>query len=236
MASTARKESKHPGSVGKPGLAAPLVFLLIYVVTLLGGPMVLAFMPGLGKDASTYYTIGFYCSLALLGFFMFRRDLLDDFKEFARHPVKLLIVGVLGFAVIKGTNTLVDFLVQNVGVAQNQKNAEEFLHKTLFAIPIVTLIGPFVEEVGFRHALIGRLKSRVPVAVLSVVSVVGFAVLHMGEPSMQALKPMLNYLVIGLVITVAYLIFKKLSYALSIHVVNNIVGAALVLMQGPPSS
>lgn len=99
------------------------------------------------------------------------------------------------------------------------------------SVPLLVVVGPFLEEYLFRHLLIGKLSRYINVWICAVVSVAAFALLHVvgkEAPTWLVLAP---YLAIGVVLAMAYIQREKnllISYA--IHAVHNLLALLAMLV------
>lgn len=101
---------------------------------------------------------------------------------------------------------------------------------TVLAFFSIVIIAPVTEEFLFRHLVIGELGKKLNFIVMSVISVIIFASLHVTEA--QSPLEIVMYLVIAIGIVYVYLKTRRsLATAIALHALNNLVAyVAMILM------
>ena len=95
---------------------------------------------------------------------------------------------------------------------------------------IIALGGPLIEEVFFRHFLIGTLSAYAPTRLVAAVSCLLFTLMHC-----HGWQDIPSYSPLALTLTLAYLCSgKNLAYAWLLHALNNslVVGAVFLSHAG----
>lgn len=160
----------------------------------------------------------------------------DSLRTFRRSP--WLKAGMLP-ALWLGSALLSTGLVYLLGGPVKSENqlAVEGLTTAIPFLPMMVmagLLGPFVEEYIFRHLLIGKLSRVLNVWVCAGISAALFAGLHfLGGGSVEPVA-VVPYLVVGMVISLAYVLTgRSLAYAYSLHVLNNLVALVVTYTLAP---
>jgi len=101
-------------------------------------------------------------------------------------------------------------------------------------VPLLVLVGPFVEEYIFRHLLIGKLSRRVNLWVCCVMSVVLFAALHIVGQEQMTLQVLMPYLAMGAVLVFVYVwTGKNVMFSYFVHASKNLL-AVIFIYAIPP--
>ena len=162
---------------------------------------------------------------AIIGISFYRKEIIQSFSYFKEKtilkvvsiPMVVLLTGILEKFVTK-------FLV-NTDQSVNQDAVNQAASEVpfIFALILVGVAGPIVEEIIFRHILVNKFSSYVGTAIASIISILIFTVLHS-----QNLSDFAIYLPGSVIFTVAYLISKRsLAYIIAIHVLNNVLSLIL---------
>ncbi|PEV58708.1 CPBP family intramembrane metalloprotease [Bacillus cereus] len=162
---------------------------------------------------------------AIIGICFYRKEIIQSFSYFKEKtilkvvsiPMVVLLTGILEKFVTK-------FLV-NTDQSVNQDAVNQAASEVpfIFALILVGVAGPIVEEIIFRHILVNKFSSYVGTAIASIISILIFTVLHS-----QNLSDFAIYLPGSVIFTVAYLISKRsLAYIIAIHVLNNVLSLIL---------
>jgi membrane protease YdiL (CAAX protease family) len=96
-------------------------------------------------------------------------------------------------------------------------------------IPVVVLLGPFVEEYIFRHLLIGKLSRHVNVWLCCALSALLFAAVHVLGKEGLTLPALLPYLAMGVTLVGAYLLSgRNLMFSYLVHAGKNLLAVVLI--------
>ncbi|BCW46767.1 CPBP family intramembrane glutamic endopeptidase [Arthrobacter sp. StoSoilB5] len=129
-------------------------------------------------------------------------------------------------------------LVAALGTAQaseNQLGIQDLLQRVpaWMMVPLLVVLGPFVEEYLFRHLLIGKLSQFVNIWICSAISVGAFASIHVVGREGLALPALAPYLGMALVLVAVYVwTGKNLMFSYLVHAAKNLL--AVVLIYGIP--
>ena len=153
------------------------------------------------------------------------------FRRFTRHDVRAIFIGIAALFVLRfGTGILLVLTDQTKHV---QSGFEHFDVKTTvpalttlstaLAVLAMVVIGPIVEELVFRGLLFGALASRLGILAGALITALLFGAVH-GDlvlfPSLAAL---------GLVAAFAYAGTGNLWVSVTLHALNNALGAAFLI-------
>ncbi len=103
--------------------------------------------------------------LMLIFFFVYRKDLKDEFKTFKSHILDCLNTGVVcwicGLGVMMVTNVIITVIFK-AGGAANEKLVQDMIHSLPWLMVInAGFVAPFNEEIVFRktlHDIVGKYK------------------------------------------------------------------------------
>lgn len=114
---------------------------------------------------------------------------------------------------------------------QNEQELDMLFHNPAFlpfTFIFVVLVGPVVEELFFRTILIGELGKKLNYIVMAIISVIGFALIHVtGAESPFEIGA---YLIMAIVIVYVYFKSGKNTAAtIAIHMANNFISFIMTL-------
>ncbi|MGV3244649.1 CPBP family intramembrane glutamic endopeptidase [Staphylococcus sp. 11261D007BR] len=146
------------------------------------------------------------------------------------------IVGVyiITYAVSVLYNVLKPWLPEPFQYAEseNEMIINEMINNTALlplSFAFIVILGPIVEEIFFRHILIGELGKKFNFKVMAVISVVGFAALHI--LGAQSPFEIIDYLILAVPIVWLYLKSgRNLGVTIAFHVLNNFISFLLTLI------
>jgi membrane protease YdiL (CAAX protease family) len=101
-------------------------------------------------------------------------------------------------------------------------------------VPLLVVVGPFVEEYVFRHLLIGKLSGRINIWICCALSVVLFAAVHVLGNEGLSFPAMVPYLGMGAVLVAVYVwTGKNVMFSFLVHASKNLL-AVLLIYALPP--
>lgn len=155
------------------------------------------------------------------------RVFLSDFSYLRTRPIRK-VAALLGLFVL----TMIAQNLANNALSTPSSFGDGSLHYftegfggLVFSF-IVALGGPLIEEVFFRHFLIGTLSAYAPTWLVATVSCLLFTLMHC-----HGWQDIPSYIPLALTLTLAYLCSgKNLAYAWLLHALNNslVVGAVFL--------
>lgn len=147
------------------------------------------------------------------------------------------IVGA--YLVAQAASTLYGYLQQFLPERfQYDTTQNEMLIDQLFAIPwftpinfmMIVILAPVVEEIFFRHILIGELGKKLNFKVMAVISALLFAGVHV----LQATSPfeMIDYLILAVPLVFLYIKSgRNLGVSIAFHMLNNFISFVVTIIQ-----
>lgn len=170
-------------------------------------------------------TVAAFIVPAIIGISFYRKEILQSFSYFKEKTIlKVVSIPMVVLLTLILETFVTKFLV-NTDQSVNQDLVNQAASEVpfIFAVLLVGVVGPIVEEIVFRHILVNKFSSYVGTAIASIVSILLFTVLHS-----QNLSDFAIYLPGSVIYTVAYLISKRsLAYIIAIHVLNNVLSLIL---------
>lgn len=134
---------------------------------------------------------------------------------------------------------LTALLVAAFGSAQsseNQLGIQGMLQQVpaWLMVPLLVILGPFVEEYLFRHLLIGKLSRYLNIWLCCVISVVVFASIHVVGREGLALPALAPYLGMAVVLVAVYVwTGKNLMFSYFVHAAKNLMAVVLIYAVPP---
>lgn len=181
-----------------------------------------SFSSSIGLDEKGYIMLANAISpiiVVLIGCFLFRKELLEGLYFF-KEKTMYKILGVFGFLVV---DIIVSYLNSVFLMDPKSTSNETSMVEQATAVPFIwtvltiAIAGPLLEELIFRHILIGRLSKYINVYVASIFSVLLFSIAHTSQ-----LNEIFVYLPGSIIFTIAYLVSKKsIIYPIIIHMILN---------------
>lgn len=215
-----------------PKKIKPLLFLLCYLLIVIVPytkslflMLITSIVPTL-LDNDLILTLGMYAIPIILAFAFYGRETIDSFSFFQTHPIKKTLYLLLGYVLVIIGNLSIS-LITNSSQTENQAAIEQSNTQVplLFSLLLLGVLIPLIEELVFRKILIGDLSQFINEKLCIAISLVSFALIHVNTNIMDAS----SYMPLAIIITAAYIISgKNLSYALSLHMINNIIGVVLM--------
>ena len=167
----------------------------------------------------------------VLALAFFGREFLSAFSYLRRRPVgKIALLCGLWFlaTMVQGAMRL-SIYGPNPPVAQNQQGVVSALSDSALGLTFAFFVAigmPLVEEIFYRHILIGRLSAYAPTWLLGSISAFLFAYMHCHE-----WQDMTMYLPVGIILALVYVKSgKNIAYSWMYHALNNSIMVAVVFL------
>ena len=164
----------------------------------------------------------------------FAREFFPAFSYLRTHPFLkiLLLFGLWILVVIVQAATRIALYGGNPPVAENQQQVINALNDGTLGLAFsffVTVGVPLVEEMFYRHILIGKLSAYAPTWLVASISAMLFAYMHSHQ-----WQDFFSYLPLSIVLTLIYVKSgKNVAYSWLFHALNNTIMVALMFtMQG----
>jgi membrane protease YdiL (CAAX protease family) len=186
--------------------------------------------------ASYGVNLVFYGCVGILALFAARKVVARDLRVLATRPwftavmVPLAVIAMMIFTVI------LVVLGGTTETSANQAGLQSLMQEVpaWLMVPLIVVVGPFVEEYIFRHLLIGKLSRRVNIWVCCALSVVLFAALHIVGQEALTLVALMPYLAMGATLVFVYVwTGRNLMFSYFVHAAKNLL-AAIFLYSIPP--
>ena len=165
---------------------------------------------------------------------LFSREFFPAFTYLRTHPFLkiLLLFGLWILVVIVQAATRIALYGGNPPVAENQQQVINALNDGTLGLAFsffVTVGVPLVEEMFYRHILIGKLSAYAPTWLVASISAALFAYMHSHQ-----WQDFFSYLPLSIVLTLIYVKSgKNVAYSWLFHALNNTIMVALMFtMQG----
>jgi membrane protease YdiL (CAAX protease family) len=101
-------------------------------------------------------------------------------------------------------------------------------------VPLLVIVGPFVEEYMFRHLLIGKLSRKLNIWLCCALSVVLFAAMHVVGQEALTLPVLMPYLAMGATLVFVYVwTGKNVMFSYFVHASKNLL-AVIFIYAIPP--
>ncbi len=170
------------------------------------------------------------------------KEVANDFSM--RFQKKKLLTILIFFVIYFVLNIVVNIVVYllhdvvfnitgEVGSNQNQDSLETTIKNApLVALIAIVILGPLMEEIAFRYAIIGSFKNR---NVGIIVSIVVFASMHLlasiGSGSVaNDLWTLPSYLLMGGILALIYVRTDNLMYSYLFHMINNLLAFIIIFI------
>ena len=164
----------------------------------------------------------------------FAREFFPAFSYLRTQPFLkiLLLFGLWILVVIVQAATRIALYGGNPPVAENQQQVINALNDGTLGLAFsffVTVGVPLVEEMFYRHILIGKLSAYAPTWLVASISAALFAYMHSHQ-----WQDFFSYLPLSIVLTLIYVKSgKNVAYSWLFHALNNTIMVALMFtMQG----
>lgn len=152
----------------------------------------------------------------------FGREVLSAFSYLRRRPVRKIALLLGLWLLVTMTQGAIRLAIYgpNPPVAQNQQGVVSALSDSALGLTFAFFVAigmPLVEEVFYRHILIGKLSPYAPTWLLGSISAFLFAYMHCHE-----WQDMTMYLPLSIVLTLVYAKSgKNVAYSWAFHALNN---------------
>lgn len=198
------------------------IFLILYITlprVLLREPAVdfmLDFFPQAKYDPFILSTVT-YGLLAVIMFVLYYKEIFTSIDYFQTKPFKKIFsipLWILLDFVVQGT------IVEYISIPQNQVMINEGTKHTplIWTLLIMGITGPMMEEIVYRHILIGQLSKSLPTIFTAILSVICFTAAHIIGREQFIISEALAYLPSALILTFTYLKSNKtILYPMAIH-------------------
>ncbi|WP_436862246.1 CPBP family intramembrane glutamic endopeptidase [Staphylococcus caeli] len=216
-----------------------LIMTTLIVINEVQGKGTDSFNVGLSDVATV--TLEIVSFLIIFGFWMlfhrksFKQQLYQGFQNIKRHWKLIGVTFIIMFVFNAIYPTLVDIFAPEQWKFEQTQNDKliESMYQSPLAIALsfftIVIIAPVTEEFLFRYLLIGELGKKFNFIVMSVVSVLIFASLHV--TSAKSPLEIVMYIVIAVGIVYVYLKTQRsLATAIALHAMNNLFAYIITII------
>jgi hypothetical protein len=173
----------------------------------------------------------FYGSVGILAVIAARRVMARDLRVLATRPWFTLMMVPAAVIAMMILTAIVVSAAGGVQTSANQAGLQELMQQVpaWLMVPVVVIVGPFVEEYVFRHLLIGKLSRRLNIWLCCALSVVLFAALHIVGQEAITFPALLPYLAMGATLVFVYMwTGKNLMFAYFVHAAKNLLAVVFI--------
>jgi len=211
-----------------------ILFIVLYVLFMAVGKIILNPLPP-DSLVRAYVKLPLYLFLGIFGIILFRNDFKDGFIQWKEHPVKnaLFVVGLfIANVVLCNIASIPGQLIYGDAVSMNDTNIEGIIGSVSPVLIILTMgiFGPIAEELVFRNILITKASSRVNTVLCILLSSVLFMLIHIHAFTLQEIMLNLDKFTTGIIFGTSLVLTKNLTVPVSVHVMNNTFGLALIIL------
>lgn len=210
------------------------VYLVAAVFFAVAGELLAPFLRQLAPSpAAASYGVNllFYGSVGSLAVLAARRVVSRDLRVLATRPWFTLMMVPTAVIAMMILTAIVVTAAGGVQTSANQAGLQELMQQVpaWLMVPVVVIVGPFVEEYIFRHLLIGKLSRRLNIWLCCVLSVVLFAALHIVGQEAVTLPALLPYLAMGATLVFVYVwTGRNLMFAYFVHAAKNLLAVVFI--------
>ncbi|WP_411374232.1 CPBP family intramembrane glutamic endopeptidase [Arthrobacter sp. MPF02] len=185
------------------------------------------------SPASASYAANFlwFGSVGFVAILATRRVVGRDLRVLATRPWFTLLMIPASVIAMMIFTALVVTAGGDVQTSANQEGLQELMQQVpaWLMVPLVVLIGPFVEEYIFRHLLIGKLSRKVNIWICCALSVILFAAMHIAGKEAITLTALLPYLAMGGTLVFVYVwTGKNLMFSYFVHAAKNLLAVVFI--------
>ena len=161
----------------------------------------------------------------------FGREFFRAFSYFRTRPVLkiALLFGMWFLLTIVQATLRISIYGTNPPIAQNQQAVMNALSEGALSIVFSFFVAigvPMIEEIFYRHILIGKLSAFAPTWLVASISAALFAYMHCHQ-----WQDMIAYLPISIVLTLVYVFSRKsVAYSWMFHALNNSIMVGLIFL------
>jgi membrane protease YdiL (CAAX protease family) len=186
--------------------------------------------------ASYGVNLVFYGFVGILALLAARKVVARDLRVLATRPWFTLVMVPLAVIAMMIFTAILVILGGTTETSANQAGLQALMQQVpaWLMVPLIVVVGPFVEEYIFRHLLIGKLSRRVNIWVCCALSVVLFAALHIVGQEALTLVALMPYLAMGATLVFVYVwTGRNLMFSYFVHAAKNLL-ATIFLYSIPP--
>ena len=190
------------------------------------------------SPAAASYAVNliFYGSIGILALAAARRVVVRDLRVLATRPWFTLLMVPAAVVAMMILTAVVVTAGGGVQTSANQAGLQALMQQVpaWLIVPVLVVVGPFVEEYIFRHLLIGKLSRRLNIWLCCALSVVLFAGIHIAGQEEITFTALLPYLAMGATLVFVYVwTGKNVMFSYFVHAAKNLL-AVIFIYAIPP--
>ena len=181
--------------------------------------------------ASYAVNLLFYGTVGVLAVAAARKIAVRDLRVLATRPWFTVLMIPLAVVAMMILTAVFVALTGPVPTSVNQAGLQALMQQVpaWLMVPLLVIVGPFVEEYIFRHLLIGKLSRRVNVWLCCALSVVLFAALHIVGQEELTLPVLMPYLAMGAVLVFVYVwTGMNVMFSYFVHASKNLLAVVFI--------
>ncbi|HEY1156433.1 MAG: CPBP family intramembrane metalloprotease [Pseudarthrobacter sp.] len=185
------------------------------------------------SPAAASYAVNllFYASVGILALVAARRVVARDLRVLATRPWFTFFMVPAAVVAMMILTAVVVAASGQVETSANQAGLQALMQQVpaWLMVPLLVVVGPFVEEYIFRHLLIGKMSRRVNIWICCLLSMVLFAALHIVGQEAVTLAALLPYLAMGATLVFVYVwTGKNMMFSYFVHAAKNLLAVILI--------
>jgi membrane protease YdiL (CAAX protease family) len=190
------------------------------------------------SPAAASYAVNliFYGSVGILALLAARQVVVRDLRVLATRPWFTVLMVPAAVVAMMILTAIVVAAGGGVKTSANQAGLQALMQQVpaWLIVPVLVVVGPFVEEYIFRHLLIGKLSRRLNIWVCCGLSVALFAGIHIAGQEAITLNALLPYLALGATLVFVYVwTGKNVMFSYFVHASKNLL-AVIFIYAIPP--
>ena len=210
-----------------------ITFVLFFNIKFIMKLIILIF--GIKKINDSNFTILYlvsYIIMLILLFFIYKKELIEEWKKFKKNISKNLDIGfkywLIGLAIMIGSNIIINMIF-----GKGQSNNETAVQSMITALPIVMLIsagiiGPIIEEIVFRKSIKNLIKRK---WLFIITSALIFGFVHITSANdIKQLLFIIPYSALGYAFASMYYETDTIYTSIVMHQIHNITLTLLSIL------
>lgn len=187
--------------------------------------LILYFLPQAQYNTFIFDTV-LYSTLAAIMFALYYQEIYTSLDYFKTKSLKKIFSIPLWVMLNWLATITIYHAIGNNHIPQNEVSIQEAVATTplLWSILIIGILGPMVEEIVFRHILIGQLSKSLSTILTVILSIICFMGIHIIGRDQFIISEAITYLPLALITTFVYLKSNKnILYPMAIHMCSNTI-------------
>lgn len=217
-------------SLYKPiGLMEALLFTGIYFGGMISGlwnQFLHSILPSVMYSALIEMEVLYTLPLVILGIIFYGRAFQESWYQYKNYFWRSTCMLIVTFIFVTVFISAIAPFIHAV-TPENQSlvmDAFQSTNKLVFFV-IVCIMTPFIEEIIFRHILIGQVSEKLPLWMAAFISIVLFTFMHCSQ-----VTDIWFYLPSSIVLTAIYIGFgNSISHSYAYHMINNFASFLLAM-------